>query len=238
MQNEPQINDMDGCLKPRKRAYSARELLSALTEYKTACASQVQQLGIVGILAFLILLLCAGCETVTTETFPEKEGGQKPGILAVGDVVKVTFTTAPELNQSQKIGSDGKFSLPLVGDVYAAGKSLKELQDELTTRYKSQLQSSEVIVSLESVAIPVVVSGEVQKAGKIVFERPATVLEAVMEAGGFTPFADLKRVSLIRLVNGEHHTQIFNLTPVLRGKPTRPTYVRAGDVIYVAQKLF
>jgi polysaccharide export outer membrane protein len=165
-------------------------------------------------------------------------GGEKPGILAAGDVVRISFTGAPELNQTQKIGSDGKLSLPMVGDVYAAGKRLRQFQDELSALYKPQLQNNEVVVTLESVVIPVVVSGEVRTPGKIVFERPATVLEAIMEAGGFTDFGDPKRVSLIRLVNGAHHTQIFDLSPALRGTPTRATYVRAGDVIYVQQKLF
>lgn len=53
-------------------------------------------------------------------------------------------------------------------------------------------------MTLETTVIPVVVSGEVQKPGKISFERPATVLETIMEAGGFTAYADPKKVSLIR----------------------------------------
>jgi protein involved in polysaccharide export with SLBB domain len=77
----------------------------------------------------------------------------------------------------------------------------------------------------------------VQKPGKVVFERPATILEAIMEAGGFTPEADLKRVELIRLVKGEHYTQVFDVRPVLRGTPTRTTYVSGGDVIFVPEKL-
>ena len=82
-----------------------------------------------------------------------------------------------------------------------------------------------------------VVSGAVQKPGKIVFERPATVLEAIMEAGGFTPEADLKKVSLIRIVKGEHETQIVDLRAVLKGKPTPAIYCSGGDVIYVPEKL-
>lgn len=73
--------------------------------------------------------------------------------------------------------------------------------------------------------------------GKIVFERPATVLEAIMEAGGFTPEADLKKVSLIRIVKGEHYTEVFDLRPVLHGKPTPAVYVSGGDVIFVPERL-
>ena len=218
---------------PPKRAIKLRSSLS-----ETARPLLNMQVKIIARLAALAFLLCAACQSTVSEKLPTKTGGQRPGVLAAGDVIKISFSGAPELNQSQKIGTDGKVGLPMVGDVYAAGKSVKNFQDELAGLYKSQLQNSEVIVTLESVAIPIVVSGEVQKPGKIVFERPATILEAIMEAGGFTPYADLKKVSLIRIVNGAHHTQIFDLSPVLRGQPTPITYVRGGDVIYVRQKLF
>jgi polysaccharide export outer membrane protein len=189
--------------------------------------------GLVCSLVTLLLFFCNGCATNMGETLPQSANGEKPGVLAAGDTIKVSFTTAPELNQSQKIEADGRVSLPLVGDVYAIGKSTGQFQRELTQLYKAQLQNSDVIVTLENVAIPVVISGEVQRPGKIVFERPATVLEAIMEAGGFTAFADPKKVSIIRQVNGEHHTQIVDLSKVLKGIPTRVMYVSAGDVIYV-----
>jgi protein involved in polysaccharide export with SLBB domain len=184
-------------------------------------------------LAMLSMLFFAGCETYTGETLPESATGQHPGVLSAGDTIRVSFTTAPELNQSEKIESDGRVSLPMIGQVYATGKTTGQLQEELTNLYKPQLQNSEVIVTLETVAIPVVVSGEVQKPGKVVFERPATVLEAIMEAGGFSAYGDPKKIAVIRQVNGVQHTQIVDVSGVLHGKPGRVMYVSAGDVIYV-----
>jgi protein involved in polysaccharide export with SLBB domain len=186
-------------------------------------------------LAALVLLLCTGCQS--PKKAPLQLTSQTPSFLVAGDVVKISFPAAPELNQTQKIGSDGSLSLPLVGEVAAAGKTVGQLQEELARLYKPQLQDSEVTVALETRAVPVVVSGAVQKPGKIVFERPATILEAIMEAGGFTPEADLKKVSLIRIVKGEHQTQIFDLRPVLQGKPTPAIYCSGGDVVYVPEKL-
>jgi polysaccharide export outer membrane protein len=191
--------------------------------------------GIVGKLAVLALLFCIGCQGPPMHQ--AQLVSKTPNYLSAGDVVKITFPAAPELNLSQKIGPDGTLSLPLVGEVHAAGKSPGELQNELANLYKPQLQDNEVVVTLETRALPVVVSGAVQKPGKIVFERPATILEAIMEAGGFTPEADLKKVSLIRIVRGQHDTEQFDLRPVLHGKPTPAVYVNAGDVIYVPEKL-
>jgi protein involved in polysaccharide export with SLBB domain len=192
-------------------------------------------LRIVEKLGLCAFALCVSCQTPTK--VQRQLPAQTPGVLAPEDVLKISFTGAPELNQTQKIPADGKLSMPLIGDVYAAGKTLGQLQSELTRLYQPQLQNSEVVVSLESRALPVVVSGAVQKPGKIVFERPATILEAIMEAGGFTPEADLKKVSLIRNVNGYQRTEMFDLRPVLRGVPTRATYVSGGDVIFIPEKL-
>ena len=191
-----------------------------------------KRLAAIGGLAAIFAFFCTGCQSYHGETL-SSTSGQQPGLLSPGDTIKISFTTAPELNQSEKIEPSGRVTLPLVGDVSAAGKTTVQLQAELTQLYKAQLQNSDVIVTLETVAIPVVVSGEVQKPGKIIFERPATVLEAIMEAGGFTPYGDPKRISVIRQVNGVQHTQIVNLSPVLHGVPTQVMYVNRGDVIYV-----
>jgi protein involved in polysaccharide export with SLBB domain len=182
-----------------------------------------------------LALLFTGCQA--PKKAPVQLTSQTPSYLVSGDIVKISFPAAPELNQTQKIGSDGTLSLPLIGEVSASGKTVAQLQTQLMSLYKPQLQDNEVIVNLDTRAVPVVVSGAVQKPGKIIFERPATVLEAIMEAGGFTPEADLKKVSLIRVVKGEHETQLFDLRPILKGKPTPAIYCSGGDVIYIPEKI-
>src|SRR3954451_10480920 len=158
--------------------------------------------------------------------------------LVAGDVIKLTFPGAPELNQSQKIRTDGKVNLPLIGEVPASGKTVPGLQTDLAARYKSELKTSSVVVTLESSVTQVVISGAVGRPGKLTFERPTTVFQAIMEAGGVTEFGTLKNVHLVRLINGQQQTQILDLRPVTSGRPTKPYYVRDGDVIYVQRTLF
>jgi protein involved in polysaccharide export with SLBB domain len=225
--------NMDKCLKTNERTTILREAPPRFAAC-TRMHSVGRNLAHFGLIGFSVLLLI-GCQS--SKPNAPLPLAQAPSALTVGDVVKITFPAAPELNQSQKIGTDGTLSLPLVGQVHAAGKTPGELQSELSNLYKSQLQDSETVVTVESKAIPVVVSGAVQKPGKIVFERPATVLEAIMEAGGFTPEADLKKVTVIRIVKGQHQTQLFDLRPILRGKTMGATYVSGGDVIYVPERL-
>ena len=179
-----------------------------------------------------------GCAYPGTGPLPEQMAAPTQVSLTSGDVIKFTFSGAPELNQSQRIQADGKINLPLIGEVDAAGKSIGSLQNEIALRYKPQLQNTTVVVTLESSVTQVVVSGAVTKSAKLSFDRPTTVVQAIMEAGGVNEFGSLRRVHLIRIINGRQHTQILDLSALMRGQPIKPFYVRDGDVIFVPQGPF
>lgn len=185
----------------------------------------------------MLALTCCESE-ISSTTFSGQAAPPVRVTLLPGDVVRLTFTGAPELNQSQRIRADGKLSLPLVGEVTAGGKSIGQLQGELAELYKSQLKTSDVSVSLESSVTTVVVSGAVAKPGKVVFDRPTTVFQAIMESGGATEFGNLSRVRLVRTIHGVQQSQVMDLRPTLRGHATRAFYVRDGDIIYVPQSMF
>lgn len=185
-----------------------------------------------------VMLLYSGCQQPVGLP-PEHAAAPTAVTLVSGDVIKLTFPGAPELTQSQKIRTDGKVNLPLIGEVDASGKTISSLQNDLAQRYKSQLQSTTVVVTLESSVTQVVVSGAVGGGGrKLTFERPTTIFQAIMEAGGVNEFGSLRNIHLIRLINGEQQTQILDLRPITSGKTTRPYYVRDGDVIYVPRTVF
>jgi polysaccharide biosynthesis/export protein len=190
-------------------------------------------------LAACVLWLFSGCGETTSSTNLASQAAPPTRVtLAAGDTIRLTFSGAPELNQAQKIRADGKLSLPLIGEFDAAGKTVSGLQSELSTAYKSQLKNSDVLVTLENAPATVTISGAVARPDKIVFDKPTTVFQAIMQAGGATAFGNMKAVRLIRTVKGVQQSQVLNLTPVLRGQPTTPFYVRDGDVIYVPQTMF
>jgi len=187
----------------------------------------------------LLLVWFAGCETTpqSQAPLPNQPMVDTPVTLSPGDVIKLTFSGSADLNESQKIRSDGKVSLPLVGEVTAAGKMVPAFQNELKALYKSQLRNNDVIVTLEA-KTTVVVSGYVGKPGKFTFDRPTTVFQAIMEAGGASEYGNLGKVHLIRTVGGQQHTQVLDLKAAMTGKTTQVYYVKDGDVIYVAQRIF
>jgi len=194
--------------------------------------------------AFIIfvVLLCNGCQGSSPSSphspFAGELQANTPVRLSPGDVIKLSFPATPDLNQSQKIRADGKVNLPLIGEVTASGKTLLDFQNELVGLYKPQLRNSEVVVTLESGVVQVTVSGAVVKPATLTFDRPTTVLQAIMGAGGVNDFGTLKKVRLIRTVNGQQQSQVLDLSPTMKGATTQALYVRDGDVIYVSYSAF
>jgi len=142
------------------------------------------------------------------------------------------------MNQAQKIRADGKVSLPQIGEVTASGRTLNQFQNELKAMYKSQLKNTDVVVTLDSAVIEIYVAGAVRSPGKMAFDRPTTILQAIMQAGGGSPFANLRRVQVIRISNSVERTQVLDLRPTLAGRTTRAFYVKNGDIIQVPASAF
>jgi polysaccharide export outer membrane protein len=180
---------------------------------------------------------CGGCQT-SLPPLPNPPGPKTAVRLAPGDVIKVTFAEESDLDQTQRIRRDGKINLPLIGELTAAGKRLMDFQREIISRYEGQLDNPEVLVVLEGGTETVMVSGFANKPGKIAFDRPTTVYQAIMDAGGVNDYGSLSNIHLTRIINGVQRTETINLKPAIRGQPTQPEYVKDGDVIYISRSLF
>jgi polysaccharide biosynthesis/export protein len=188
--------------------------------------------------AFLVFaaLACGGCQTLPP--LPNPPGPKTPVRLSPGDVIKVAYADESVPDQTQKIRRDGKVSLPLIGEVTAAGKKVIDFQHELVRRYEGELENNEVLVTLENGTAAVTVSGFANKPGVFPFERPTTVYQAVMAAGGVSDYGSPSNIHLTRIINGEQRTETINLRPAIHGKPTLPKYVQDGDVIYISRSWF
>jgi polysaccharide biosynthesis/export protein len=154
-----------------------------------------------------------------------------------GDVVRINFPGAANLNTVQQVRRDGKIEVPLLGELQAAGVTPGDLEQEILKKYGSQLLSKEVTVTVESASYDVFVTGAVIKPGKISAVRPITALEAIMEAGGpdYTK-ANLKDVTVVRQEKGRAKNYRLNLRDVLEGKRSSSFYLKPSDIIYVREK--
>lgn len=193
--------------------------------------------GVICMSAMIAAFVTVGCADLTPPPpVPAEAYVSKPsGNLAAGDEISVSFSGAPELNTKQKIQPNGKVSLPTVGDVTAAGRSINSFQSTLTSLYQPHLQDPTVVVALETAAAGVYLSGEVLRPGKIPLDRPMTALEAVMEAGGFTKFANPKQVIVMRKQDGRNKRYVLNLNDAISGAESGLFYLRPYDMIYVKQ---
>ena len=170
---------------------------------------------------------------------PQTDSGSSPQstILRQGDTVKVTFPGSPNLDQTEQVRLDGKISLPLVGDVQAAGQTPDQLEQSLVRLYAPQLSSSDVTVAIESSSFPVFVTGCVLAPGRVLSSEPITALEAIMEAGGFDySRANLRNIHVIRRENSSSQSYVLNLKDVLDGDEKNNFYLQPNDIVYVPEK--
>jgi polysaccharide export outer membrane protein len=159
--------------------------------------------------------------------------------LSAGDVIKITFPGTPSMREeTQQIRRDGRINLTIIGEVKATDKTPAQLEQELVEAYKTQLTSKEIKVTVVASSFAVYVGGAVMKPGKIMPERALTVLDAIMEAGGFDETrANKKNVRVIRQEDGQVKNYYVNMKAVLDGAQTEPFYLKAHDVVYVPEKI-
>jgi polysaccharide biosynthesis/export protein len=192
-------------------------------------------------LACLTLVLgILGCQS---PSFNQDDPARKPAdqsepvLLREGDVLRINFPGAPNLNATQQIRQDGRITLALIGEVPAAGQSPADLEKELIKLYSGQLVTKEITVTVESSSFTVFVTGMVLRPGRVESHRPLTALEAIMESGGFDlSRANLKEVTIIRNSRGRTEHFKLNLKRVLAGQDTEPFYLKPSDIVFVPER--
>ena len=186
-----------------------------------------------------IVLGLAGCSSPNlTPVSPDDEKPYRSVSLREGDAVKIVFPGAPSLNTVQQVRRDGMITLDEGNELMAAGKAPAQLQDEILALYSARLVRKEVLVTVDSSAYPVFVSGAVLRPGKILVTEPLTVVEAIMEAGGLDENrAQSKKVMVTREQDGVVSHYRLNVKDMLRGHSKTRFYLRPMDVVYVPTKI-
>lgn len=186
----------------------------------------------------MLCLVVSGCNTTKFSANPKSESSQPQTItLREGDSVKILFPGSPDLNTITKIRRDGKITLPVVGEVQAAGMTSGELEKDLLTRYADQIVSKEINVILESSTFYVFLTGAVMRPGKIISDHPITALEAILEAGGVDySRANLKNVIISRKSKGQMEHFKVDLKSVISGQSNETFYLQPNDILFIPEK--
>ena len=151
------------------------------------------------------------------------------------DVVRIDVWKEPEISRTIPVRPDGKISLPLLNDVQAAGLTAIQLGNAIHDGLTKYLNSPQVTVTVTEInSRRVYITGEVLRAGAISLLPDMTVLQALSSAGGFTQFAKLKGIYVLRNEGGKQIKLPFNYKEVVKGKNQEQNILLLpGDVIVV-----
>jgi polysaccharide export outer membrane protein len=153
--------------------------------------------------------------------------------LGAGDKLRVEVYGESQLSQSLQVRPDGKITLPLVGDMPAAGRTSLELRDAVTTSLKEYVTNPVVTVIVQEVTAPqVYVIGEVANPGAQVMRGPLTVLQVLAQAGGIGEFADASDIRILRNTATGTETIRFNYKDAIKGR-IGPMALHPGDTVVV-----
>jgi polysaccharide export outer membrane protein len=151
------------------------------------------------------------------------------------DVVQIDVWKEPEITRTIPVRPDGKISLPLVNDVQAAGLTAMQLAAVIREGLTKYLTNPQVTVTVTMInSRRVYITGEVSRTGALPLLPNMTVLQALSSAGGFTPFAKMKDIYILRIENGRQTKYPFHYKDVVKGKRQEENILlQPNDVIVV-----
>src|SRR5262245_7648413 len=187
----------------------------------------------------LLLVLLLGCWN---------EAKAQSATLRPGDTLTISVYQDPKLDRQVVVGPTGMISFPLAGQIHAAGMTPAELESVLKARLKPKYtEELDVTVSFvtakpkelieEDLKPRVFVTGEVLRPGFFVMRTKLNVMQAISEAGGFSPFAAKKRIQVRRKIDGVESLFVFNYDDFFSGRNFENNIsLRPGDVIIVPER--
>jgi len=155
-------------------------------------------------------------------------------VIGADDQLKISVWNEANLSETVPVRPDGKISMPLLNDVDAAGLTPTQLKDSITEKLRKFISDPRVtIVVLAMNSRRVFVTGEVNHTGPMALLPHMTVLQALAQAG-FTQFANVKGIYLLRTENGKQSRIPFNYKEVVKGnRPEQNVQLKPGDTIVV-----
>ena len=154
--------------------------------------------------------------------------------LAAGDKLRIEVYKDAQLSQALQVRPDGKVTLPLVGDIVAAGRTSTELRDTIAKALTEYIANPTVtVIVTETMPQVVYVTGEVNKPGPYTMGAgQLNILQALAMAGGLTDFANRKDIRVMRKGPSGMQTLKFNYKDALEST-REPLALRAGDTVVV-----
>jgi len=209
---------------------------------------KVWKLGCLGLLSLAAITVCAAQD----QDYNSDDNAARPNkaaapeahhaapvvpvdyIIGADDTLRISVWKEPDMNVTLPVRPDGKISMPLLDDVQAAGLTPMQLGNSIKERLKKYISDPHVTVVVTAMnSQRIYVLGEVTHTGAMALLPNMTVLQALSSAG-FTQFANLRAIYLLRTENGEQVKMKFNYKDAIKGRdPQQNIVLRPGDTIVV-----
>ncbi len=205
----------------------------------------IRRLGIALLLtlATLALVACQNLRPSESAATPQQQAEAEAAAstlmpdyrIGPEDELFVSVWKEPELQRKVLVRPDGGISFPLAGDLQVAGKTVKEVEQELTQRIQKYIPDAVVTVTVDKVSgYTIFVLGKVKNPGQYRLGRYVDVIQALTLAGGVTTFADEDEIKVIRRVNGKPVVFPFDYSAIKAGhKLEQNITLQSGDVVVV-----
>ena len=202
---------------------------------KIKCQTNAQTLVITLFLAGIILAGSPFAAFAEQDVLPAPVNPLENYLLGAGDLVQVIVWKNTEISGSFRVRPDGKFSMPLIGDILAGGNTTDTVSMQVTQKLKLFLETPYVsTIVLESSSNRVYILGEVAKPGTYPIDGSLTALQALAMAGGFSPFASKEKMILVRGAGESQENIPLSYSKMIRevGEDSNPLLQR-GDTLVV-----
>ncbi len=156
-------------------------------------------------------------------------------MIQPGDLLEVSVWKEDYLERDILVRPDGGVSFPLAGDVMAAGRTVADVQMQITTQLSRFIPDPVVTVSLKEIrGNKVYVLGQVQRPGTFVMNPRVDVMQALALAGGTTAYANTNDIKILRRTGDRQEVIDFRYSDVEKGrKLSQNIILKSGDVIVV-----
>jgi polysaccharide biosynthesis/export protein len=155
--------------------------------------------------------------------------------IAPEDVLTIDVWKEPEISRTVPVRRDGKISLPLLNDLQAAGLTPTQLGEEIVEKLKATIVHPQVTVIVAQMSsLRIYILGQVTRGGAYPLVPDMTVMQALSIAGGFTAYANVKKIYVMRRESGADKIFAVNYKEVISGRKTdQNIHLKAGDTIVV-----
>lgn len=156
-------------------------------------------------------------------------------VIGPEDVLGIVFWREPEISGDVTVRPDGRITIPVIGDMQAAGLRPDALKESILAAAAKYITDPNVAVVVRTInSRKIFVTGRVTTPGGRDLRGPLTVLQAIAMAGGLTEYADAKNITILRVRDGKTQTFKFNYKDVSRGKNVEQNIaLMPGDTVVV-----